>query len=266
MFCTTGICCEAGFAAAVLPGRACSGWVAKLRHRDERALLALSRGGALTFNARHTLACLGAGALTALGCWQRGGMGALLVVVLLHARHALACGRVACAYVLVSILRYCNARHALAALHVGALALDPRHALACACGSALIPGRHVGHVAIGRVPLVLLGRLVRGNARMGNMIVAGTCIRRECGRCAAFLTCWFVLHAFVHERSRGSCWLYNSRSRSSSSRALGTEVRGVVERRVGWRRAGRRGGSFELVIYSKTPKIQSPYCTRLGCG
>ena len=30
------------------------------------ALLALSRGGALTFNARHTLACLGAGALIAL--------------------------------------------------------------------------------------------------------------------------------------------------------------------------------------------------------
>ena len=122
------------------------------------ALLALSRGGALTFNARHALACLGAGALTAL-----------------------ACGRVACTYVLVSILWHCNARHPLTALHVGALALDPRHALACACGSVLIPGRHVGHVAIGRVPLVCLGRLVRGNARMGNMIVAGTCIRRECG-------------------------------------------------------------------------------------
>ena len=161
------------------------------------------RGGTLTFNARHALACLGAGALTALAVGSAARWARLLVAVLLHARHALACGRVACAYVLVSILRYCNARHALAALHVGALASDARNTLACVCGSVLIPGRHIGHVAIGSVPLVCLGRLVRGNARMGNMIVAGACIRRECGRCAAFLTCWFVLHAFVHERSRG---------------------------------------------------------------
>ena len=75
------------------------------------ALLALSRGGALTFNARHALACLGAGALTALAVGSAAGWARLLVAVLLHARHALACGRVACAYVLVSILWHCNARH-----------------------------------------------------------------------------------------------------------------------------------------------------------
>lgn len=52
------------------------------------ALLALSRGGALTFNARHALACLGAGALTALAVDSAAGWARLLVAVLLHARHA----------------------------------------------------------------------------------------------------------------------------------------------------------------------------------
>ena len=181
-----------------------------------RALLALSRGRALALNARHALACLGAGAL-AVG--RAAGRACLPVATLLHTRHALACGRVACAYVLVRILRHCNAWNALTALHVGALAFDarntlaracrralsfnPRHALTCACGRMLIPSRHVGHVAIGSVPLVCSGRLVRGNARMSNMIVASTCICGECGRCATLLTCWFVLHTFVHERSRG---------------------------------------------------------------
>ena len=101
------------------------------------ALLTLGRAGTLAFNARHALACLGAGTLTALAVGGSAGRACLIVAVLLHARHALARGRVACAYVLVSILRHCNARHALAALHVGTLAFNAGHALTCARRRAL---------------------------------------------------------------------------------------------------------------------------------